>query len=163
MPLATAGLIPRPAHSLCARVSPVGGRLVPTDPLVSFGSSGFRTRWLDLLSALGVPLARAPAGFDLSPALRFRTDISDGINRVFWHDRWRQASSTERYLHDAAASAVLPSLAEAARDRVSYLADASALLVDLHRPRDVHCLSRDRRVRSPARARRPQWRREAAR
>jgi len=103
--------------------------LSPTDPLLTFGQSGFRTRWLDLLSALGVPLARAPAGFDLSPALRFRTDISDGINRVFWRDRWRQASSTERYLQDAAASAVLPSLAEAARDRVSFLADASALLV----------------------------------
>ena len=80
--------------------------LSPTDPLLTFGQSGFRTRWNDL-SALGAPLAKAPAGFDLAPGLRFRSDVSDGILRVFWRDRWRQASSAERYLHDAAASAVL--------------------------------------------------------
>eukprot|EP00959_Pyramimonas_sp_CCMP1952_P146484 3066219-Pyramimonas_sp.AAC.1 len=42
--------------------------LGPTDPLSTFGQSGFRTRWNHLLSALGAPLAKAPAGFNMAPA-----------------------------------------------------------------------------------------------
>ena len=103
--------------------------LSPTDPRLTFGQSGFRTRWNHLLSALGVPLARAPAGFDLAPVLRFRSPATDDIPRFFWRDRWRQASSAERYLQAAAASEVLPALPKVARDRVSYLADASDFLV----------------------------------
>ena len=54
--------------------------LGPTDPLSTFGQSGFRTRWNSLLVALGVPLHKAPAGFNLTllafEAQKLRISIS---------------------------------------------------------------------------------------
>ena len=106
-----------------------------TDPLTTFGQSGFRTRWNHFLSALGVPLARAPAGFTLTPACLRGSGATDfciateDVPRVFWRGRWRQASSAERYLQAAAASTVLASLPAAAREQVEYFASVSDFLV----------------------------------
>ena len=106
-----------------------------TDPLTTFGHSGFRTRWNHILTALGVPLARAPAGFNLTPACLRGSGATDfyiateDVPRVFWRGRWRQASSAERYLQAAAASIVLASLPAAAREQVEYFASVSDFLV----------------------------------
>ena len=43
-------------------------QLGPTYPLKTFGDSGFRTRWNHLVSEPGVSLAKAPGGFNLTPA-----------------------------------------------------------------------------------------------
>ena len=109
----------------------VFGDLAPTDPLTPFGASGFRTRWNHILRALGIPLSRAPGGFNLTPGcLRGSgaTDfymVTEDIPRVFWRGRWRQASSAERYLQAAAASTVLSSLPEASRALVARFAAAA--------------------------------------
>ena len=42
--------------------------LDPADSLWNIGEMGFQIQWNQLLSALGVPLARAPAGLYLTPA-----------------------------------------------------------------------------------------------
>ena len=51
------------------------------------------------------------------------------VPRLFWRERWRQASSAERYLQDAAASTVLASLPAASRAQVEYFSAASDYLV----------------------------------
>ena len=105
-----------------------------TDPLSAFGRSGFHTRWNHLLSALGVPLAQAPAGF-LTPAFPCSVGAADfhmateAIARIFWHSCWRQESSAERYLRTAAAPTVLSALPDAAQARVTFFSDASDALV----------------------------------
>jgi len=112
-------------------------RLAPTDPLAPFGSSGFRTRWDNLLSALGVPLAKAGQGLNLTPACLRGSGATDfyiateDVPRVFWRGRWRQASSAERYLQAAAASTVLAALPDPARAQILFFATASDRLVAL--------------------------------
>jgi hypothetical protein len=113
----------------------VFGRLASTDPLAPFGASGFRTRWNHLLSALGVPLAKAGQGLNLTPACLRGSGATDfyiateDVPRVFWRGRWRQASSAERYLQAAAASTVLAALPVPARARILFFATASDRLV----------------------------------
>jgi hypothetical protein len=109
----------------------------PTDPLMTTtsGQSGFRTRWNHLLVGLGVPLAKMPAGFDITPVGLQGTGATDfnaateHLPRVFWRGRWRQASTAEGYLQDAAASTVLAALPEASRSLVEYFASVSDCLV----------------------------------
>eukprot|EP00959_Pyramimonas_sp_CCMP1952_P388189 8134767-Pyramimonas_sp.AAC.1 len=76
-----------------------------------------------------------PAGFDITPVGLQGTGATDfnaateHLPRVFWRGRWRQASTAEGYLQDAAASTVLAALPEASRSLVEYFASVSDYLV----------------------------------
>ena len=126
-------------HGSVSILIEVFGHLAPTDPLAPFGSSGFRTRWNHLLSALGVSLARAGQGLNLTPACLRGSGATDfyiateDVPRVFWRGRWRQASSAERYLQAAAASTILAALPAPSRAKIMFFASSSDRLVALFR------------------------------
>ena len=115
--------------------------LGPADPLTTTtdGQSGFRTRWNHLLTGLGVPLARMPAGFHLPSAPEHADSTGTTVldlyiasehgPRVFLRGRWRQESSAERYLQDVAAATVLSALPDTSRSQVEHCASVSDYLV----------------------------------
>ena len=102
-------------------------------PLFAASAAQFRSRWNDVFSNLGLPVAERDNG--VAPkALRgsgatWLFHMTEDLQKVMWRGRWRQQATLEHYIQDVTGQMFFARLKESSRHRIRNLAGHAASLM----------------------------------